>query len=202
MQKRYDTREDWLMASCQKIKDHFKWFEMPENLKVSVGVCSGKAIGTCYKPSASEDKFNHIFIDAGESDPARVIDILIHELCHAHLNNISDSHTGHGKDFALIAERFGLQKPMRATTAGAELKLIIDSWLPDLGAYPHKRLETKKKIKRTIEDEEKSKTYICRHGDYECSIKNKFANEKLPECPLCHSDLIVKKRGKNQLTMF
>lgn len=202
MEQKYSTREDWLVAACEKIKKHFNWFEFPDNVKVSVGVCKGKAIGTCFNPSQSEDKFNHIFIDAGEGNPSRVIDILIHELVHAHLNNTTSDHKGHGKDFAAIAERFGLQKPMRATTAGSELKAIIESWLPDLGLYPHKKLNTKNTIKRPVDEDDKSKTYICRHGDYECSIKNKYAKERLPQCPLCHSDLIVKKRGKQQLSMF
>lgn len=94
MEQKYSTREDWLVAACEKIKKHFNWFEFPDNVKVSVGVCKGKAIGTCFNPSQSEDKFNHIFIDAGEGNPSRVIDILIHELVHAHLNNTTSDHRG------------------------------------------------------------------------------------------------------------
>jgi hypothetical protein len=48
---------------------------------------------------------------------------------------------------------------MKATTAGKELKAIIESWLPDLGEYPHKKLNTKDKVRFGKEHGDKSKTY-------------------------------------------
>lgn len=200
MEIKFKTREDWLVAACDKIKTHFKWFEFPEKIKVSCGLCNNKAIGLCMGRGNAKENDQHIFIDPCIENSSRVLDILIHELCHAHLHMVSQHHKGHGKDFSLVAERFGLMKPWKATTAGKDLQAILDSFVSDLGPYPHKAIDTKTKIRFGKSEEEKSRQYVCPGGDYAASIKNKYAQEKLPKCPLCLRELEL-KRTKKQLEM-
>jgi hypothetical protein len=106
----------------------------------------GRILGECWTSAASADGSNAIFITAAldESDSQKIIEVLIHEKIHA----FDDNESGHGKHFAGLCQRVGLQggKTPRsecsftATTATSDLEDHIVEILETVGPIPHAAL--------------------------------------------------------------
>lgn len=188
------TREDWLVKGRKMLQERvFTHDDLPERVKVSVGFCKGKAIGICCPKAWSSKEYTEIFIDPKIEDGSRVLDILAHELIHAKLGNGK----GHGKEFKKLAEKIGLVAPMKATTASEPLKAILDKIVEEIGAYPHAKLEQWTFPKEPKPDGEKSKQYICPEMCYIATVKNKYAEERLPVCPICGQEMRIKRKGED-----
>jgi len=118
---------------------------LPDAFHVSVGFGKGSyaessiIIGQCWARVCSpDDGLNHIFIGPMVDDPARVLDILIHELIHAW----DDCQNGHSGPFKDVALELGLTGHMTATVASTELAAKLATMAGKLGAYPHRKLDT------------------------------------------------------------
>ena len=134
------NREDWLNAGVAALQKTFfkpNDLEFAHPLKVSVGWCRGsnKAIGQCWSSNASLSGFVEIFISPQLADPVRVLDVLLHEMIHAHLGNGK----GHGKEFKKLKEQFGLAGRVTATIAevGSDLYNQLNAMAQSLGEFPH-----------------------------------------------------------------
>lgn len=134
-----DTREAWLLRACNALRPIFEEAgeEVPA-LRVSVGWPGGRGkkdsvIGQCWSKASSADEVAALFISPVLVDPARILDVLAHEIIHA----IDDCTSGHRGRFAKIAKAIGLTGPMTATTAGEALKVRLDEIAEALGDYPH-----------------------------------------------------------------
>jgi len=94
-----NNRETWLNLITDKhIRNHFNnaGYTIPDNVRLSCSLTSHKkAIGQCWSSIASEDNHFEIFIHPSIAESNRVVDILIHELCHA----VVGIPAGHGKVF-------------------------------------------------------------------------------------------------------
>lgn len=139
------VREQWLNEAVTLLaRNHFKpqSLKVPEKLRVSVGFPRGSkakassAIGQCWTPEASGDKHAEIFISPVLGDPARVMDVLVHELVHATVGN----QEGHGKVFKKAAISVGLEGKMTATVASSALTEQIKGYLKLLPKFPHAEL--------------------------------------------------------------
>lgn len=139
------TREAWLnyavSALAPLLAEHDA--EVPA-VRVSVGFpkrSRGKgnhAIGQCWYSECSADGTCELFISPELHEPARVLDVLAHELCHAALG----AGFGHGKEFAQLAYRIGLEGKPTATTAGDAFTAWSADVLDALGDYPHAKLDS------------------------------------------------------------
>lgn len=195
MQK-FSTREEWLVAGVEALRPIFaqEGAEIPL-VQVSVGWPGGRGrknsvIGQCWHPEAATDKAAHIFISPILDDPARVLDVLAHELVHA----VDVNASGHKGAFARLAKAIGLEGKMTATVAGAGLaeclKRIVEE---DLGDYPHGALVNpgdgadgpKKQGTRMIKAE-------CESGSgYKVRMTRQWIDEVgLPICP-CHNEPMI-----------
>lgn len=133
------NREQWLTQAAEKhIKPHFRdaGFGWPESYRVSIGFPKGRgrgarAIGQCWSPHMSADKTPEMFISP-QLEPARALDVLIHELVHA-VVGLAAGHTG---PFRVMAKAVGLEGKMTATVAGPELTKTIQGWIEKLPAFP------------------------------------------------------------------
>ncbi|MFC9974281.1 SprT-like domain-containing protein [Spirillospora sp. NPDC127200] len=140
--RHHTTREGWLKDGIRLIKPWFEELEveLPE-VYVAVsfpatGGRSGKTIGQCHY--RSRDGKPHVMIHPYLEDPARVLDVLIHELIHAALG----AEAGHKAGFKAVAEALGLTGKMTATTATPELaETLTDMARRGLGPYPHAALQ-------------------------------------------------------------
>lgn len=140
--KIHDTREAWLNAAVDKLKDGIfepKKFDVPE-VRVSVGWPGGRGpkaniIGQCWPGESATDKVGQIFISPVLVEPVAVLETLVHEVVHA--INHANGETGHRGPFRRIAEVLGLEGKMTATHAGEELAEKLEEIGNQLGEYPH-----------------------------------------------------------------
>lgn len=137
----FKTREEWLSAFVRYMRPVFAaaGFPLPNKVRISCGFPhrSKTAIGQIWSDKMSADKTREIFISPVLSEPARVCDVTIHELCHAALPD----NTGHGPAFRRLALKMGLTGKMTATIATDELTGWLENIIPVfLGSYPHSRL--------------------------------------------------------------
>jgi hypothetical protein len=141
----FDTREAWLRAGANELREHFKncGYELAENIRYAIAFPStgrkGKRVGECWHSSTSADSSYEIFIRADYSDPEEVLAVLTKELVHTLL----PLDAGHGKEFKRAATRIGLEGPMRQATPGPLLKGELKKIAGVLGPLPHASLNIK-----------------------------------------------------------
>jgi hypothetical protein len=131
------------------------------------------SIGECWADTASADKVMEIMISPTLADTYRVMDVLVHELCHTTAGAMN-----HGVNFKKSADAMHLipsagKAGYKATTGG-------DS----LGAYPHGALTVSNRKVQTT----RMLKAVCPCCDYSVRLSAKWAAQGLPLCsnPDCH----------------
>lgn len=189
------NREEWLTQVAEKhIRPQFAscgavW---PEAYRVSIGFPKGRgrganAIGQCWSPTASADKTPELFVSP-ELDPARAVDVLIHELAHASVG-LKEGHKG---AFRKLAQALGLEGKMTATIAGATLTSLIKGWLQIMPDFPGAILSPANGEGVKKEKGPGSRLVKCQCPDCEYTIRTtaKWIEVGLPVCP-CGTELEV-----------
>ena len=137
-----DSREDWLNAAVAELRPHFAkaGYVMHQKVRVSCGWPGGrgkggKRIGECWARESSADGTFEMFISPVLADPSRVLDVLVHELCHVAVG----LKAGHRAPFAKCAAAMYLKGPWTATTKAEGFDVEVEApVLKALGcAYPH-----------------------------------------------------------------
>src|SRR5581483_1372396 len=83
------ARQAWLQRVTDELRGLFAsvGYVVPDEVRVAIGFPSaglrGRAIGECWSALASTDKHNEIFLIPTLDEPARIVDVLAHELVHA-----------------------------------------------------------------------------------------------------------------------
>ena len=146
------NRETYLEAIIKKaipLFDNvgFKISDIENKLKVSCSFIQGvrgsknKAVGVHYNESVSADGYHEMMIEPSISDSQEAIGILIHEMTHAIQRHMYGyTVRAHGKEFRKIALAVGLCGKMTSTDSSPELIKTIDSWITELGNYPHSKM--------------------------------------------------------------
>lgn len=193
--KKSETRESWMLASCDWLLDHVIMpvvtdHKKPE-IKVSIGFPfrSSKAIGQCFTKSSSKGGFNEIFIHPRLNDTARILDILAHELIHA----VDNCESGHRNFFAKTARAIGLEGKFTATTAGAELLERLNTLKDIVGDIPHQGLSTgKSPVKKQTTRMKKLK---CGNCGFTARTSQKWLDmlEEKSTCPICNMDELAQE---------
>ena len=190
----FNTREEWLNAAMILLHDLFGKanLDLPAKIKVSCGWpynkagAKGRIIGQCFKDICSAGGFNEIFISPVLQDPIKVLEVLVHEMCHAAENCKSK----HGAGFKKIALAVGLTGKMTATEAGPELLKTLEDMVETLGVYPHSTLNVSKQQKK--QTTRLLKVY-CPDCGYTVRITRAWINQAVPDCPLCGKEMTVDK---------
>lgn len=177
------NREAWLEAATEQVRP---WFEavgapLPATVRVSVGWPSRSAtsanrrrIGECWSPTCADDKVAQVFISPCLSEPARVLDVLVHELIHA---AVGVEH-GHKAPFKRVALALGLTGKMTATVAGPELAQRLHALAEDIGAYPHAKLDRLARAKQTT----RMLKLACPECGYIVRTTRQWLDRGLPTC--------------------
>lgn len=140
------TREGWLLAATKAMRPWFLAAGAPLPERVQVGVSWPKAargsandvIGQCFSASWTRDDTVHAIVSPVLGNPVRVLDVLLHELCHA-----ATPGTKHGKPFRDLAQRhFGLAGKVTSTFAapGSAIWDRLRALSFQLGPYPHSKM--------------------------------------------------------------
>lgn len=117
----YATRELWCGALVDAMRPVFeeRGYPLPEKIRASIAFTStgwkGKTRGECWNSDMSADGATEIMVCLRETDPVRIVNILVHELCHAaqfkrakDTNKPIKKKAGHGKTFAVVAQALDL----------------------------------------------------------------------------------------------
>lgn len=141
---KFKTREQWLMACGKQLQKLFKakGYDCTDDYRISCGFpkSSGigyESIGQCWTKFVSHGSVSEIFISPTQNDPARVADIVAHELAH-HIVGVKE---GHNKVFGACVKAIGLEGKLTATVAGPEFTAWWNKVKGLLGEYPHHKLE-------------------------------------------------------------
>lgn len=141
-----ENRETYLTDAIGIIRRRFEanGYSVPA-VKVSTGLPfqrSGsknalKVIGQFWSPKASDDSIGSVFISPTIANTVEVLATLVHELVHA----VVGVENGHNAVFKRCATAVGLTGKMRATVAGEDLKIWMNSEVISIiGEYPHAKL--------------------------------------------------------------
>ena len=176
-------RQRWLERVVIHLRQHFHecWWNVPDNIKVSVGIPKGmhgskKAIGQCWSDKASSDGFYEIFSSPELGKEVEVIATMAHELVHATVG----IEAGHKGKFKQCAIAIGLAGKMTATVAGDGLIPVINKIISMVGPYPAGKLN--------INNRKKVKTYMIKCQCPECGYTVRTTAQWLaqgdPICPV------------------
>ena len=187
------NREAWLNLITNKyLRPLFasKGYTIPANVRLSCSLASGGihtkrhqkkfTLGECYPASMSSDDTIQIMIVPSLADSARVIDVLIHELCHATVGNAE----GHNKVFGACAYAVGLEGKLTSTNASAGLLALITEWIAEAGEYPHSKLNA-----RYTKQTTRNLACKCLKCGYALRTSSKWIKLAMPKCPLGHGKM-------------
>ena len=169
-------------------------------LKVSCGFPKGvrgsrnsKVIGVHYSTTVSAKGYHEMFITPEISDSSRVIDVLLHELCHAiQREEFGPYVQAHGKEFGKIARSIGLEGKLTSTVAGSGLKYIISKWIEEIGEYPHAEMTLADATGRKKQTTRLLKAICANNGEYKFRITRSIVdNYGLPNCMCCNEPMIL-----------
>jgi hypothetical protein len=176
----HSTRETWLHAAATIFRPWFQKFNVdyPEKLRISCGLAGGrigaKTLGECWSDKCSSDQAREVFISPEMDNPSRVLDVLIHELCHACL----PFEVKHGKPFKKLASGLGLEGKMTATIASSALEAKLADVIAEIGPYPHAALHgivKKKQGTRMLK-------IVCPGCGYTVRTTAKWIEHGMPTC--------------------
>lgn len=184
------SREEWLKAAIDEVRPMFaaEGLDLAPRIRVTCGFPAHHArsgrIGECHASAASADQHYEILISPVLADPARVFDVLIHELCHT-----LPGCMGHGLTFGKAAFAMGLAQVNSnwgSTVAGPDFATRYGAIIESLGAYPHAALMVSSKVQST-----RMLKAACPYCGYTIRLTKKWADMGLPECPMDHIPLAL-----------
>jgi hypothetical protein len=138
----HDTRESWLRAATDELRPYFErcGYPLPDRIRFAIAFPStgrkGNRVGECWHSSTSADAHFEIFIRADQSEPEKVLGVLVHELVHV----VVPVEAKHGKLYRAAAVKIGLQGKMVHAMPGELLQKRLDDLAATLGPLPHARL--------------------------------------------------------------
>ena len=181
------TREQWLLQMIERLRTifHETGYPLPPHIRVSCGwptqralAPSGKnrSIGQCFSTACSADAAHEVFISPALDDKQRVVEVLVHEMCHA----VNNCQHGHGPIFRKIASAVGLEGKMTATIAGPRLRERLNALMSEMLDYPHRTLDVhvneKKQGTRLLK-------IVCPACRYTARTTRHWIDRGLPICP-------------------
>jgi len=181
---KHETREPWFLAAAKQIEQSiFKpaGYELPR-FRIGCGWPTTKRDKTgaeCFNSKRSEDKTYEIFVSPKFSDSLKILEIIVHELCHT----IAGIEAGHRKPFIEIMRAVGMVKPWTGSRANEELAAKLAVIQEKLGPYPHAKLGLKKR-----KSGQKGSRLIkvqCPKCEYIARVTRKWLTEAgAPICPV------------------
>jgi len=184
----HTERETYLQSAVEELRPSFSanGHTLPLAIRVSCALPSNAkrsgAIGECWADTRSSDGHYEIFISPTLDNPARVFDVLIHELCHT-----AKGCMNHGVNFQRLAEAMLLipaSSSWKATVGAPTFMDAYGSIIEGLGDYPHAALDmSSRKTQGT-----RMLKASCPSCSYTVRLTAKwafdtFGDPRLPICP-------------------
>ena len=179
------NREQWLQNAIAELRPFFDLHSKPLPLavKVACGLPSNAkrngAIGECWADTTSSDGSFNVFISPTLDDPMQVIEVLVHELCHATAGAMN-----HGVNFQRVAESMHLMPvgsgsaPWKSTKGTLNFAKTYGAILKSLGEYPHGALSLTTRKKQGT----RMLLAVCPSCNYKIRLSSYWAAKGLPTC--------------------
>jgi hypothetical protein len=184
------TREQWLLQAVKAMAPDFEkaGHPLPE-VRVSIGWPGGRGnkqavIGQCWSASAVKDGKPAIFISPvlSEERPARILDVLRHELVHA------TGKFGHRGDFKKLAIDVGLTGKMTETVATPELTEKLEKLAARLGPFGHATISSGVRLTGLAGPPVQTTRMLkvqCPEDGYTARLTMKWLAQGAPQCGMC-----------------
>jgi len=146
------NREEWFLKAVEQLKQKVfgpHGYSIPK-FRCGVGWPTGnrKKVGAqCFDSKNSGDKTYEIFVSPKFDEPYEIIEMLVHELCHA----IAGIAAGHRKEFIAVMKAVGMVKPWTGSKAGDVLTPVLETVVNEIGPYPHAKLGQKDRIRSRLQ---------------------------------------------------
>ena len=177
------NREEWFLKAVEQLKQKVfgpHGYSIPK-FRCGVGWPTGnrKKVGAqCFDSKNSGDKTYEIFVSPKFDEPYEIIEMLVHELCHA----IAGIAAGHRKEFIAVMKAVGMVKPWTGSKAGDVLTPVLETVVNEIGPYPHAKLGQKDKDKKQTTRLLKVQ---CPQCEYVARVTRKWLDELGgPLCPV------------------
>lgn len=187
---KHETREGWLTAAVDELREHFRSLKLvvPAKVRAACGWPFTRGFAAeCWSAKCSGDGSIEIFVSPMLACPVDytvphqgILSLLVHELVHA-VVGISQ---GHQTKFKRVAQIIGLEGKLSATYAGLDLTVVLEEIAEDLGPYPHTPLVplAKPKKKSTC----RMLKVQCPGCGYIARVSRMWLDEAGPPlCPVC-----------------
>ena len=187
--------DEWTENAVDFFRDDYKraGYDIPEYYIswgfTSAGSRTTRVAGQAFHPRCSEDKTAHIFLNPtyGKGDEEKLLNIILHEIAHVTVGN----EHGHKGPFIKVCKELGMKSPWTATRWTDEGLETAKRVIASIGDFPRARFikpKTKKQSTRLLKA-------ICPETYGECGytvrLSKKWAEQGLPDCPLCEETLIL-----------
>lgn len=181
------NREAYLEQAVLECRPFFDLYAspLPKTIKVSCGLPSTAkrtgAIGECHSNNVLGERVVEIFVSPVLDKPIEVIEVLIHELCHALTNSKK-----HAMGFQKYADALGLvplgsgKNAYKNTKGGANFLGMWNAVIESLGDYPHTKIDLvahKTQGTRMLQAK-------CPTCDYSIRTTRKWVDLGLPVCSI------------------
>lgn len=143
------NRETWLHQATEEMRAWFDQagFPLPEIIMLGCGWPKhrggkSKAVGECFDAFWTKDGTTQIFICPTLERGVRVLDVLLHQLCHAAVGTT----VGHHGPFVKLIRLFGLEGKATHTVCreGSALYNRLAELEAKIGPYPHSSIRDQK----------------------------------------------------------
>lgn len=178
------TREEWLTVAANEIYKHLFGIEESEDMISKWRFSSGFPIGSrgsstilgqCLAPSQSSSGCTEIYISPTISDSEKVLEVLHHEMVHAHVG-VEHKHDRQFKTWMRLSGLRGTPKATRPAFRSTEqYKKIIAEY----GEYPHSSV----KLPERGSVGSPMKKACCPKCGYTIRVTEKWLAIGLPYCP-------------------
>jgi hypothetical protein len=203
------NREAWLKALVEAWRPTVVIVGQFPRLRIACGFPSRNALGRrrrtlgqCWAPFYSADGTTEIFVSPLMDDAFEVAHVVLHEILHA----VVGTEHGHRGPFKRAARRVGLVGRPTCTIPNTSLAAFIKgSVLPDLGPYPHARLnpfqenimgEERIPVAEPTGEKTRLLKAICESCGYTVRVTRKWIILAGPPLCPCNSDpMLVEWRG-------
>lgn len=193
------TREEWLTLAANEILKHLFDKEDSESVIANWRFSSGFPVGSrgssvilgqCLSPTQSSSGCTEIYISPTISDSAKVLEVLHHEIVHAHVG-VEHKHDKYFKRWMKWSQLTGSPKATRPTFVATErYKKIIAEY----GEYPHSSV----KLPERGSVGSPMKKACCPKCGYTVRVTEKWLAIGLPYCPNpAHEPEVVQFERRN-----
>jgi hypothetical protein len=187
------NREAWQHACVDELRSFFssRGYTLPAEIRVACGYPTNakrsgfKVLGECIPNTNSADGHWEIYISPILSDPSKVTETLIAQLCRTAKGAYAVTNVAYAKvaEAMLIYPDGTLSNPYKTVVHGSAFDMAYQDIIDSLGVYPHAKVDV------SIHKSQGTRMLLAKCPTCQCSIRmtakwvyNAHGDVELPTC--------------------